>query len=109
MPEPMTAPIPSAVRLHGPSVLRSRLSGCSEAAISASMLRVRKSLPKSPLPLALHQSSDLLLQRSSRHARGPLRLRGRLLARRALQLLTLFGFLYGLCIHALVNPAYFST
>ncbi len=43
MPEPMTAPTPSAVRLHGPSVLRSRLLGSSEAAISASMLLVRKS------------------------------------------------------------------
>ena len=43
MPEPITAPMPNAVRLHGPSVLRSRLSGCSEPAISASMLRVRRS------------------------------------------------------------------
>ncbi len=43
MPEPITAPMPRAVRLHGPSVLRSCLSGSSEAAISASMLLVRKS------------------------------------------------------------------
>ena len=42
MPEPMTAPMPNAVRLHGPSVLRRRFSGSSEAAIRASMLLVRK-------------------------------------------------------------------
>ena len=44
MPEPITAPIPSAVRLQGPKVRRSFLSGSSEAAISASMLLVRKML-----------------------------------------------------------------
>src|SRR6185312_3392392 len=43
MPEPMTAPTPSPIRLHGPSVLRSRRSGVSEAAISASIPRVRRS------------------------------------------------------------------
>ena len=43
MPEPITAPMPSAVRLHGPSVLRSRRAGSSEAAMSASMLFVRSS------------------------------------------------------------------
>ena len=47
MPEPMTAPTPNAVRLHGPSVLRRHFSGSSEEAISASMLRVRRSLFKS--------------------------------------------------------------
>src|SRR4051812_28163642 len=41
MPEPITAPMPNAVRLHGPRVLARRLSGSSEAAISASMLLVR--------------------------------------------------------------------
>ena len=44
MPEPITAPMPKAVRLHGPSVRRSFFSGSSEAAISASMLFVRKRL-----------------------------------------------------------------
>ena len=43
MPEPITAPMPSAVRLQGPSVLRRRRAGSSEAAISASMLFVRSS------------------------------------------------------------------
>src|ERR1700730_1346429 len=43
MPEPITAPMPSAMRLHTPSVLRRHLSGSSEAAISASMLLVRNS------------------------------------------------------------------
>ncbi len=40
MPDPITAPTPSAVRLHGPSVLRRRLSGASESAMSRSMLFV---------------------------------------------------------------------
>ena len=44
MPLPITAPIPSAVRLHGPSVLRSFLEGSSEAAINSSILLVRKRL-----------------------------------------------------------------
>ena len=44
MPEPITAPMPSAVRLHGPKVRLRRLSGSSDAAIKASMLLVRKRL-----------------------------------------------------------------
>jgi hypothetical protein len=44
MPEPITAPIPIAVRLHGPKVRRSFFSGSSEAAMSASILFVRKML-----------------------------------------------------------------
>src|SRR6185312_12680760 len=46
IPEPMTAPTPRPIRLHGPSVLRNRRSGDSEAAISASIPRVRSSLFK---------------------------------------------------------------
>ena len=41
MPDPITAPIPRAVRLQGPSVFARRLPGSSDAAISASMLLVR--------------------------------------------------------------------
>src|SRR5436305_1378966 len=41
MPETITAPIPRAIRLHTPSDFFSRCSGCSEAAIRASMLLVR--------------------------------------------------------------------
>jgi hypothetical protein len=37
MPEPMIAPMPSAVSDHGPSVFRSRCSGSSDSAISLSM------------------------------------------------------------------------
>lgn len=37
MPEPMTAPIPSAVSDHGPRVFLSRCSGSSESEISLSM------------------------------------------------------------------------
>src|ERR1700716_676139 len=37
IPEPMMAPIPSAVNDHGPSVLLSLVSGCSESEISLSM------------------------------------------------------------------------
>ena len=44
MPEPITAPIPIAVRLQGPKVRRSFFSGSSEAAMSASILFVRKML-----------------------------------------------------------------
>src|ERR1700730_1663213 len=51
MPEPITAPTPQEARLQGPSVLRSRLSGSSEAAISASILRVLNRLPKQLLCL----------------------------------------------------------
>ena len=44
MPLPITAPIPSAVRLHGPNVRLSFFSGSSEDAISASILIFRKRL-----------------------------------------------------------------
>jgi hypothetical protein len=44
MPDPITAPMPNAVRLHGPRVRRSFRSGSSAAAIRASMLFVRKRL-----------------------------------------------------------------
>ncbi len=37
MPEPMTAPMPSAVSDHGPSVFLSRCSGSSDSEISLSM------------------------------------------------------------------------
>jgi hypothetical protein len=37
IPEPMTAPIPSAVNDHGPSVFFSRCSGSSESEMSLSM------------------------------------------------------------------------
>lgn len=43
IPLPITAPMPRAVRLHGPSVLRRLLRGSSDAAISSSMLFVRNS------------------------------------------------------------------
>src|SRR5216684_2006952 len=43
MPEPITAPIPNAIKLHTPSDFLSRRSGSSEAAINASMLLVRRS------------------------------------------------------------------
>ena len=42
MPLPMTAPIPSAVRLAGPRALRRLREGSSDAAINASILFVRK-------------------------------------------------------------------
>jgi hypothetical protein len=37
MPEPITAPMPSAVSDHGPSVFLSRRSGSCESEISLSM------------------------------------------------------------------------
>ncbi len=42
MPEPMTAPMPSAVSETGPSVFRSALCGSSESEISLSMDLVAK-------------------------------------------------------------------
>src|SRR5438094_273031 len=77
MPEPITAPIPSAVRLHGPRLRRSFFSGSSEAAMRASILFVRKMLTveawRRPAPnwwrltlaLALGLMADLLLLRSA--------------------------------------------
>src|SRR5947209_3286969 len=43
MPEPITAPIPSAVRLNAPRDFFKRWAGSSDAATSWSMLLVRKS------------------------------------------------------------------
>jgi len=43
MPEPMTAPMPSAVSDHGPSDFCSRRSGSSDSAISLSMDFLRNS------------------------------------------------------------------
>ena len=43
MPEPITAPMPSAVRERGPSVLVSRRSASSESEISLSMDFLAKS------------------------------------------------------------------
>ena len=43
IPDPITAPMPKAVMLQGPRLLRSRCAGSSEASISASMLLVRSS------------------------------------------------------------------
>src|SRR5690242_16213461 len=110
MPEPMTAPIPRAVRLQGPSVLRRRWSGSSEAAISASMLRVRRSLSKPPPPtsalaLALGHLFHFFLARTACDARGAFRSRGRLLSCGALQLLAFFGWEV-LCVHRVkVRPS----
>jgi hypothetical protein len=42
IPDPITAPIPRNVRLHGPSVFFSRWLGSSEDAMSSSMFFVRK-------------------------------------------------------------------
>src|ERR1035438_9011451 len=117
MPEPITAPIPMAVRLHGPRVRRSFFSGSSEAAMSASILFVRKmltlggpSMRFSALALALGLVADLLLFAPAGHTRGAFRLGSRLLARRALQLLAFNGVGDVLRIHQfLFNPAYFST
>src|SRR5690242_5749220 len=129
MPEPITAPMPKAVRLHGPRVLLSFFSGSSDAAISASMLFVRKMLTSRSwraaagerpaclkcgrslaLALALRLVTDLFLLRPASHAGGALRLGCGLLPRCALELLTfcLVGDVLG--IHQfLFSPAYFST
>src|SRR4029077_15063027 len=52
MPEPMTAPIPSAVRDQGPSVFLRRCSGSSELAINLSIDFLAKSwLGRAKLPV----------------------------------------------------------
>ena len=51
MPEPITAPIPSPVRDHGPSVFFSRCSGASESEISLSIdLHARSWFARATLP-----------------------------------------------------------
>src|SRR5215469_4847394 len=62
MPEPITAPIPSEVRLSQPSDFLSRFSGRSESEISWSMLLVRKSCGSNrhlPLDCALEGNCTL--------------------------------------------------
>src|SRR5579864_3893498 len=117
MPEPITAPTPKAVRLSGPSVLRRRLPGSSEAWISASMLLVRSSWLNGPsrlaLALPLHHLFDFLLQGTARHAGSALGERRPLLAGDALQFLAFgsVGNRLGVhlnCVHPLFRPAYFS-
>jgi hypothetical protein len=52
MPEPMTAPIPSPVSDHGPSVFFSRCSGSSDSEISLSMdLHAKSWFGRSMLPV----------------------------------------------------------
>src|ERR1019366_8384706 len=101
MPEPITAPIPMAVRLHGPKVRRSFFSGSSEAAMSASILFVRKMLtvaaPECEFP-ALSACAG------PEPGDGSFSFR-----RRALQFLAFNGVGEVLRIHQfLFNPAYFS-
>src|SRR5260370_42113880 len=79
MPETITAPTPSAVRLDGPSDFLRRCSGSSDAAISASILLVRKSwegtrsgrLLPLPLALSLNEFLDLLLHGATGDTRCP--------------------------------------
>ena len=104
IPDPMTAPMPRAVRLHGPSDFRSRLPGSSEAAISASMLLVRRSWLirmqaragryRFRWPLTIF--CTFFFMRAARDPGGALGLRRRFLARCALQLLA-FGSVFISC------------
>src|SRR5579862_6131429 len=103
MPEPMTAPIPNAIKLHGPSVLFNRLPGSSDTAISASILRVSRSrlsfgTRHLALTLALHHLFDFLLHRAARHAGCPFGLRRGFLARCPLQFLA-FEYFFAFSIH----------
>src|SRR6185437_10898217 len=117
MPEPITAPIPNAVRLHGPRERLSFFSGSSLAAIRASMLFLRKILiaaasssGRLALALALRLVTNFLLHRPASHTGGALGFGRGLLTGGALHLLT-FDFIFDvLGIHQfLFNPAYFST
>src|SRR5258707_3049288 len=92
MPEPMTAPMPNAIRLHGPSVLFNRLPGSSDTAISASILRVCRrwlsfGTEHLAFTLALHHLFDFLLQRAARHAGCAFGFGGSFFARRPFQFL----------------------
>ena len=111
MPVPITAPTPSAVRLHGPSVRRRRRPGACDSSTNRSMLFVRSSCDTAlPFALSGYLSSDLALVGSARiRALGFGR---RLLASLALQTLP-FGFVFDLfCIQGRIysccNVAYFS-
>ena len=65
MPEPMTAPIPSAVSDHGPSVFFSECSGSSESLISLSIDLVANSCFRSvSAPDAVKQNSVLMKKTS---------------------------------------------
>lgn len=118
MPEPITAPIPRAVKLQGPSVFESRLPGSSDAAISPSMLLVRKRAFKArpvqtvaplPFPLTLGSSDDLLFHRPAGHTGGTLGFGSHFLTRCALQFLSFRRISNMFCIHqSYFNPAYFS-
>src|SRR4051812_871463 len=108
MPEPMTAPTPKAVRLQGPRLRRSLWSACSDDAISASMLCVRRSLLMEPRALtlsslALCQNLHFFLHGAAVNGGGTLGLGGRFLAGGALQLLAFFGGFNVFRIH----PDYF--
>src|SRR5215470_4967646 len=66
IPEPMMAPIPSAVRLHGPSVFLSRCSGSSDTEISLSMDLVARSwlgklVPSTKYPVPNTEASTHVL------------------------------------------------
>ncbi len=89
IPEPITAPIPNAVRLHGPRVDQ-RVDALGT-----------KELVHLALPLALHHLFDFFLHRAASHTRGPFGLGGSFLAGGALQRLA-FGFICnGFRIHQL--------
>src|ERR1700722_5925762 len=101
IPDPMTAPTPSAIRLQTPSDFFNRRSGSSEAAIRASMLLVRRSWfigGTLALPLALRHMLHFLLHGAASDSGSPLGLGGRFLAGCALDLLALYSICNRLCI-----------
>src|SRR5579883_866691 len=125
IPDPITAPMPRAMRLPTPSDFLSRRSGSSEEAISASMLLVRRSEDMSSgvpvralsggsaykllaLRLPLGHFSDFLLHRTARNPSSALGLGSGLLARGALDLLAFCLICYVFCVHSSWIPAYFS-
>ena len=133
MPEPITAPNPSAVRLHGPRVRFSLCEGSSEALISWSILFLRKRLlTKGPdnlkagrlssarfeignsaslAPhLAFRKSSDFFLVGAPWHVVGTFWLRISFFAGLALSGLAFRAIFNMLRVHRLAfSPANFST
>src|ERR1700678_4253556 len=73
MPDPMTAPTPSAIKLQTPSDFFSRRSGSSEAAIRASMLLVRRSWFTLYRTVALKSLCEKTVQLPPSHGHGSYR------------------------------------
>ena len=105
MPEPITAPIPRAVRLQGPSDFASRLARLFRVRDeNIDVLGAEQAHAFSASLWPLTDLLDLLLVRSAGFAGGARRNRQRPLARRALQLLAFCSYLQRVSYSFFSNP-----